>query len=64
MNTCRTCSTFTASGGKCEGLYEFPNATIAEFGPVSGVDNMKAEIYRRGPIAAGVNAEPILEYKD
>lgn len=64
MNTCRTCSTFSASGGFCAGLYEYPNVTIAEYGSVTGAEKMMAEIYQRGPIAAGVNAEPILDYKD
>jgi cathepsin X len=36
MNTCRTCSTFTANGGKCVGLTHFPNASIAEYGSVQG----------------------------
>jgi cathepsin X len=60
MNTCRTCSTFKDNGGVCNGLKIFPNATVAEYGSVSGVDAMKAEIYHRGPIAAGINAEPVL----
>jgi len=64
MNTCRTCSTFTSSGGFCAGLHEYPNATIAEYGSVTGAENMMKEIYARGPIAVGINAGPILEYKD
>eukprot|EP01003_Olkasia_polycarbonata_P003452 NODE_213_length_1197_cov_293.869338_g160_i1.p1 GENE.NODE_213_length_1197_cov_293.869338_g160_i1~~NODE_213_length_1197_cov_293.869338_g160_i1.p1 ORF type:complete len:355 (-),score=102.67 NODE_213_length_1197_cov_293.869338_g160_i1:132-1166(-) len=62
VNTCRTCSTFTSNGGKCVEVDRFPNASIAEFGQVSGADKMMAEIYARGPIACGVNAEPILKY--
>jgi hypothetical protein len=45
MNTCRTCSTFSENGGICRGLSIFPNATVAEYGSVSGADAMKAEIY-------------------
>ena len=41
---------------------QFPNATIAEYGTVTGADNMKSEIFARGPIACGVNAEPLLDY--
>jgi len=63
MNTCRTCSTFSDMGGKCVGLDTFPNATIAEYGEVSGEAKMMAEIYARGPIACGVNAEPLHDYK-
>jgi hypothetical protein len=48
----------------------FPNATIAEYGTYSYftdgfsavADKIKAEIYARGPVAAGVNAEPLVEY--
>ena len=38
INTCRTCSTFTAAGGKCVEIDYFPNASIAEYGSVSGED--------------------------
>ena len=62
FNTCRTCSTFTSMGGKCVGIETFPNASIAEYGSVAGEDKMMAEIYARGPIACGVNAEPLHEY--
>ncbi|GAX22053.1 cathepsin X [Fistulifera solaris] len=66
MNTCRTC---TRKG--CRALERFPNATIAEYGTYSYVtdgfgavaNKIKAEIYARGPVAAGVNAEPLVNYK-
>lgn len=61
-NICRTCSTFKSNGGFCSQIESYPNATVAEYGEVNGVDNMKAEIYKRGPIAIGINAEPILNY--
>jgi cathepsin X len=63
INTCRTCSTFVSSGGKCSEIDIFPNATIAEYGDLpSDVHSIKSEIFRRGPIPCGVNAEPVLEY--
>ena len=62
LNTARTCSTFSSNGGFCAGLDYFPNATIAEYGTVVGESKIMAEVYARGPIAAGVNAEPILDY--
>jgi len=62
MNTCRTCSTFTANGGKCVGINTFPNASISQYGPVAGETQMMQEIYARGPIACGINAAPILDY--
>eukprot|EP00996_Jenningsia_fusiforme_P001520 NODE_2398_length_1210_cov_64.544358_g2187_i0.p2 GENE.NODE_2398_length_1210_cov_64.544358_g2187_i0~~NODE_2398_length_1210_cov_64.544358_g2187_i0.p2 ORF type:complete len:313 (-),score=51.42 NODE_2398_length_1210_cov_64.544358_g2187_i0:204-1142(-) len=62
INTCRTCSTFTSNGGKCVAVDKFPNASIADYGSVRGADQMKAEIYARGPIACGVNAQPLHTY--
>eukprot|EP00041_Stephanoeca_diplocostata_P012586 m.210664 g.210664 ORF g.210664 m.210664 type:complete len:396 (+) comp19014_c0_seq1:159-1346(+) len=61
-NICRTCSTFTASGGHCVEIDHYPNATVREFGPVSGADNMTKEIFARGPIACGVDAGPLENY--
>merc|ERR1712224_213204 len=41
---------------------ESPNATIAEYGQISGQDAMQKEIFARGPIACGIDAAPILKY--
>jgi len=62
MNTCKTCSTFASFGGECDPIENFPNATVAEFGPVAGADHMMAEILHRGPIACALNAEPLVNY--
>merc|ERR1719384_468190 len=63
MNTCRTCSTFKAYGGFCSQLDYFPNATIHEYGTTANdYRQIMAEIYARGPVAAGVNANEIVEY--
>ncbi len=67
INTCRTCfwTTDAKTGNRttmCAPILEFPNASVAEFGNVTGVDNMKAEIYARGPIACSVNAAPLDNY--
>ena len=62
LNTCRTCNTFIDKGGYCTGIEIFPHATVAEYGVVTGVENMKKEIYARGPIACSINSEPIGEY--
>lgn len=62
INVARTCSTFTSMGGRCVGLSHYPNATITEYGTVSGAANMAAEIYARGPITCGIDATPILKY--
>lgn len=62
-NIARTCSTFPEMGGKCVGLTKYPNATIAEYGTVAGVDAMKKEIHARGPIACGIDADNLRDYK-
>jgi cathepsin X len=60
LNICYNCvpgntsSTFTP--GTCFKMTNFTKYWVTEYGPVSGVDNMKAEIYARGPIACGVDA--------
>ena len=61
-NICRTCNTFSDYGGKCTEIEYFPNATISEYGIVKGAKNMKKEIYSRGPIACGINANAVIEY--
>lgn len=53
-NTCRTCGHF----GDCAEIDVFPNATVAEYGSYSIFSSDKthkimAEIYARGPVAAG-----------
>eukprot|EP00986_Skeletonema_menzelii_P012294 scaffold6719_cov152-Skeletonema_menzelii.AAC.4 len=67
-NICRTCSTFVSKGGTCSEIDHYPNATVAEHGTYNlftsdRVHKIKAEIYARGPVAAGVNAIPLLDYK-
>jgi len=59
LNVARTCSTF---GKECVGLKSYPNATIDEYGEISGADAMMKEIYARGPIACGIAATHILDY--
>lgn len=69
-NICKTCDTFGGMGGKCVALDYFPNATVAEYGLVDydeddldgTVHRIMAEIYARGPVAATINAEPIVKY--
>jgi cathepsin X len=58
-NTALTCGSFHK---KCAGLSHYPNATISEYGSISGVDAMQKEIYSRGPISCVVDAGPLDEY--
>jgi len=62
FNIAGTCSTFSASGGTCEAIKQYPNVTISEYGSISGADAMMKEIYSRGPISCGIDANPILKY--
>jgi cathepsin X len=61
-NVARTCSTFTANGGKCVALKSFPNVTISAYGSISGATAMQNEILNRGPISCGIDASRILQY--
>ena len=58
-NVAKTCGTF---GEKCVGLNNYPNATIAEYGHISGAQAMMKEIYNRGPIACTIDAGPTVKY--
>jgi len=77
-NICRTCDTFAGMGGSCVQIDHFPNATVEEYGEYSVYDDgdddddkesdgivhkIQTEIYVRGPVAATINAEPIVDYK-
>jgi len=62
INVARTCSTFTDNGGACTALSNYPNASVAEYGTISGPDAMAKEILARGPIACGIDAVPMLHY--
>jgi len=62
-NVCRTCSTFSSMGGKCTGITKYPSVSIKQYGTIhNNIHHIMAEIYVRGPVATGVNAEPILDY--
>jgi cathepsin X len=57
-------------GGKCTEIAIMPNSTVAEYGtysilsdPAGIVHKIQSEIYARGPIATGVNAEPLVKYE-
>lgn len=70
INTCKTCDTFAGMGGQCTEIDFYPNSTISEYGtysfltsPKNIAHKVKAEIYARGPVATGVNAEPLVKYQ-
>eukprot|EP01147_Barroeca_monosierra_P002864 gene2865-5699_t len=57
LGICETC----APGKGCSPISNFTLYYVSEFGSVSGADRIKAEIYARGPIAAGIDATPELD---
>jgi len=60
-NVARTCSTFPPAGF-CAALNRYPNATVSDYGSISGAAAMQKEILNRGPISCGVDAVPLLKY--
>ena len=63
LNIARTCGSFDSEGGSCIGLNAYPNATISDYGSISGNSAMQNEIYRCGPIACGIDAMPLLNWE-
>jgi len=60
LNVARTCGTFDVP---CVGLDHYPNATISDYGSISGKAAMQKEILARGPIACGIAADALLNYE-
>ena len=60
-HTCLNCQG-PPGQGYCFAQKNYKLYHIDEFGSVDGVDNMKKELYVRGPIACGVDATPIENY--
>ena len=63
VNIARTCGSFESENGPCVGLKTYPNITISDYGTISGKSAMKTEISTNGPIACGIDAMPLLNYK-
>jgi len=63
LNVARTCGSFDKEGGSCTGLSSFPNATITDYGSISGQEAMQKEILHRGPISCGIDAAPLLNFE-
>jgi len=58
INTCRNCM---PSQG-CFAQKTYKKHQIAQYGSVTGESDYMAEIYARGPIAVGIDADPLLTY--
>jgi len=62
----QTCSDFNACGtcdpsGDCVAIKEYKKCTVGDYGLIKGVDQMKAEIFARGPVSCGIEATDGLE---
>ena len=60
-NTCRYCAPNQA-GDTCTVVTDYDRFEVAEYGTVTGVEAMKAEIYNRGPIQCLCDAGPIWDW--
>lgn len=58
MDRCMNCD----MNGTCYAISDFPKFGIEENGDVLGVDQMKREIFARGPIVCGVDAGPLFSW--
>jgi cathepsin X len=57
MNRCYTCT----PDGDCTAIDNYHQWKISEYGEVSGYDQIKAEIFARGPISCTIHADDALE---
>jgi len=57
MNQCGTCD----PSGECAAISSYQNYMVGDYGSISGVQQMQAEIYMRGPISCGIEATSGLE---
>jgi len=57
FNSCGTCS----PNGTCYSISQYKLYKVGDYNSIAGVDQMKAEIYARGPISCGIDATDGLE---
>jgi len=64
LRTCMNCdnkASLKPGQDMCYPVTRYGKFFAQEWGPVTGVDNMKAEIFRRGPITCGVDSSRLEE---
>jgi len=64
--TNQNCTPWTSCGtctpdGTCPTISKYTHFMVGDYGPVSGVQAMQAEIYSRGPISCGIEATAMFE---
>jgi len=57
FNQCGTCE----PDGSCHAIQNYTRFMVGDYGSLQGVDQMKAEIYARGPISCGIDATDQME---
>jgi len=57
MTQCGTCT----PDGTCAPIANYTHFMVGDYGSIAGVDQMKAEVYARGPISCGICATDQLE---
>lgn len=61
-DTSSSASSASGANGGCYPITNYPLFTVSQHGRVLGVDQMKAEIYARGPIACYIDAGPVYDW--
>mmetsp|Transcript_56329 Transcript_56329/g.132745 ORF Transcript_56329/g.132745 Transcript_56329/m.132745 type:complete len:210 (-) Transcript_56329:74-703(-) len=56
LDVCRTC---TPGSDGCTPVTNYTTMYIEEYGGVSGEDDLKSEMFKRGPVACGIDAGPL-----
>ena len=59
IQRCKNCHFNSATKtSDCWATPKYPVWKVPQYGPVSGADKMKAEIFLRGPISCGIQSTP------
>eukprot|EP00963_Diacronema_lutheri_P013363 scaffold2636_cov340-Pavlova_lutheri.AAC.25 len=62
LNICRNCNPPVGAADRCIPVVDYPVHFVEEYGEVKGEADMMQEIAANGPIACGVDSEPLETY--